>query len=112
MKYGGVFTTLTPNFSEVMGFGKSVFAGIGATAASKAPLQVQRRAVRDASLTQRMIVLAVGRYQRGLPAGHCRRSRDGRRLLRRRREGEMIARAAAAVTFGIDEGSDQWLTKE
>jgi hypothetical protein len=29
-----------------------------------------------------------------------------RRLLRRRREGEMMARAAAAVTFCIDEGSD------
>jgi hypothetical protein len=29
-----------------------------------------------------------------------------RRLLRRWREGEMMARAAAVVTFCIDEGSD------
>jgi hypothetical protein len=65
MKYGGVFYDFdalkVPNFSEVMGFGKSVFAGIGATAVSRAPLQVQRWAIRDASLTQRMFVLAVGR---------------------------------------------------
>src|ERR1700730_17328705 len=71
------------------------------------PLQVQRRAIIS---TRHGCGSCQEKHEARPPIAVGRAG--ARRLLRRGREGEMMARAAAAVTFCIEEGSDQWPTKE